>query len=210
MTPPRSTRKQQSPRSSSDIGEPFQKRKPVNYHPIENMTIGSNYDRMPLMLSIAKSTPCQGMNRRSSTSTSRITSTKAILWHHHPDTDPLRSRSKRRTAPSELYMTTGNSMSIRSSTSRHCPKYRQSLRNSEENRCSANSISGQDITTFASQRRTRTKPVLKQTKDYLNGSSCHLDYAMPWPLSLGCLMKSSVPSTPSTQDCSGIIWTMSL
>src|SRR5712672_660089 len=176
-TPPRSTRKQQSPRSSSDIGEPFQKRKPVNYHPIENMTIGSNYDRMPPMLSIAKSTPCQGMNRRSSMSTSRIISTKAILWHHRPDTDPPRSRSKRRTAPSELYMTTGSSTSIRSSTLHRCPKYRQSLKNSEESRCLASSISGQDTTTFVSQRRTHTKPDLKQTKNYSNGSSCNSDYA---------------------------------
>src|SRR5712671_1784136 len=208
--PPKSTRKQQSPRSSSDIGEPFQKRKPVNYHPIENMTIGSNYDRMPPMLSIAKSTPCQGTNRRSSTSTSRIISTKAILWHRRPDTDPQRSRSKRRMAPSELYMTTGSSMSIRSSTSRHYPKYRQSSKNSEESRCLANLISEQGITTFASQRRTHTKPDSKQTKDCSNGLSCHSDCATPRPLSLGCLMKSSVPSMPSTQDYSGITWTTSL
>src|SRR5712675_3403990 len=110
-------------------------------------------------------------------------------------------------APSELYMTTGNLMSIWSSTSHRCPKYHQSSKNSEESHCSANSISGQDIITFASQWRTHTKPVLKQTKDYSNGSSCHLDYATPRPLSLGCLMKSSALSMPSTQDYSGITWT---
>jgi len=87
MMPPRSTRKQQS-RGFKRHGEPFQKRKPVNYHPIENMTIGSNYDRMPPTLSIAKVYPLSRMSRRSSTSTSRIISTKAILWHRRPDTDP--------------------------------------------------------------------------------------------------------------------------
>src|SRR5712671_3795585 len=142
--------------------------------------------------------------------TSRIISTKAILWHCRPDTDPPHLRSKRRMAPSELYMTTENSTSIRSSTSHLCPKYHQSSKNSEENHCSASSISRQDIITFASLRRTHTKPALKQTKDYSNGLSCHSDYATPQPLSRGCLMKSSVPSMPNTQDYSGIIWTTSL
>src|SRR5712675_1009948 len=133
------------------------------------MTIGLNYDRMPPMLSIAKSTPCQGMNRKSSTSTSRIISTKDTLWHHRPDTDPPHLRSKRRMAPSELYMTTGNSTSIRSSTSHRCPKYRQSSKNSKESRYLASLISGQDITTFVSQQRILIKLGLKQIKDYSNG-----------------------------------------
>src|SRR5712672_3955857 len=46
-TPPRLTRKKQSLRSSSNIGESFRNRKHVNCHPIENTTTGLNYDQMP-------------------------------------------------------------------------------------------------------------------------------------------------------------------
>src|SRR5712675_11323 len=147
--PPRSTRKNQSPRSSSDIGEHFRNRRPVNCRPIENLTTESNYALMPQTSLIAKFTHSPNTNKRYLTSTLQITWRRAILWHHRPATVPPHLRSKRKTAPSASSMTTGNSTSIPSSMLHHCPKSVQSSKNYEENHCLANLISGQGITTYA-------------------------------------------------------------
>src|SRR5712675_739383 len=140
--PPRSTRKNQSPRSSSDIGEHFRNRRPVNYHPTENLTTESNYALMPPTSLTARFTHSPNTNKRYSTSTSQITWRRDISWHHRPAMVPPHLRSKRKTVPSASYMTTGSSMSILSSTLPLCPRSAQSSKNYEESRCSANSISG--------------------------------------------------------------------
>src|SRR5712671_906639 len=186
MMPPRSTRKNQSPRSSSDIGEHFWNRRPVNCHPIENLTTESNYALMPPTSLTAKFTHSPKTNRRYLMSTLRITWRRATLWHHHPATVPPHLRSKRKMAPSASSMTTENSMSILFSMLHRCPKLAQSSKNSEESHYLANSISGQGITTYAYWQRTRIKLGSRRTKVYSNGLSCHLDYATPQPLLQGC------------------------
>src|SRR5712671_7764540 len=117
------------------------------------------------------------MNKRYLTSTSPIIWKKAILWHHHLAMVRQRSRSRKRTAHSELYTITESLTNIRSSMLPPCQKYRQSSKNSEESHCSVNLTSGQGTTTSAYWRRTPIKRALKQTKGYSNGSSCHSDYA---------------------------------
>src|SRR5712671_742047 len=147
--PPRSTRKNQSLRSSSDIGEHFQNRRPVNYHPIENLTTESNYALMPQTSLIARFTHSPNTNKRYLMSTLQIIWRRATLWHHRPAMAPPHLRSKRKTAPSASSMITGNSTSILSSTLPHCPKSARSSKNYEGSRYSANLISGQGITTYA-------------------------------------------------------------
>src|SRR5712672_1821009 len=162
---------------------------------------------MPPTSLTAKSTHFPNTNRRYLTSTLRTTWKKGTLWHHHPAMDPPHSWSKRKTAPSALYMTTGNSTSILSSMLPRCPRFHPSSKNSEESHCLANSISGQGIITSAYWRRTLTKLGSRQTKVYSNGLSCHLDYATHQPHLLGCLTKSSARYMPGTLDCLGITWT---
>src|SRR5712675_571002 len=126
------------------------------------------------------------MNRRYLTSTLPTTLRRDTSWHLPHVMVLPRLRSRKRMAHSESYTTTANSMNTPSSTLPRSQKYPQSSKNSEESRYLANSTFEQGTITSVYWRRTRTKPGLKPTRDYSNGSSCHSDYAMHRPLSLGC------------------------